>query len=200
MSQQPDTAVAKDTGGSFEPHPEGQYAVVCVDVVNLGVRVEQFQGGEPREAHKAALVFVSGERQDNRDLVIVTLEMTLSMHEKANMRQFLESWRGRSYTPEQAEAGVPLHKLQGQVALASIEHVVTRRGRRFAKIRSIAPLPKSMEPPDAKLLEEYTRPDFFDDRKKEYAAELARHRAQHENGNGYDGAEEDEGYDDDLPF
>lgn len=176
MTQRPDQATAKDSGGSFEAHPEGQYAAVCADVVNFGIRVEDFPGSEPREVAKAALVFVSGQRQENGELTIVTVEMTLSMHEKANMRRFLESWRGKSYSAQQAEAGVPLHKLQGQAALMSIEQITTKRGRLFAKVSSISPLPKDMEPPEPGLLEEYTRPTFLEERKAEYAAALAKHR------------------------
>lgn len=179
MTQKPDEATATGSAGSgFDPHPEGQFGVLCVDVVNLGLRPEEFPGSEPREAPKAALVFASGQVQESGELIIITAEMTLSMHEKANMRQFLESWRGKSYTAEQAETGVPLHKLQGQAGLVSIEHVLTKRQRKFAKIRSISPLPDGMQPPDKSVLEEYVRPEFFEDRKKEYAAQLAEFRAR----------------------
>ena len=200
MTQRPDEATAKDTGGGFESHPEGQFAVVCVDVVNLGLRPEEFPGSEPREAGKAALVFASGQVQDDGSLTIITVEMTLSMHEKANMRQFLESWRGKSYKAEQAEAGVPLHKLQGQTGLASIEHVLTKRGRKFAKVRSISPLPAGMEPPDKTVLEEYTRPDFFSERKKQYAAELVEFRGRHSNKSYDDMPEALDDESDEMPF
>jgi len=200
MTQKPDEATAKDAGGGFDPHSEGQHSLLCVDVVNLGLKIDEFPGSEPKEVGKAALVFASGERHDDNSLVIVTVEMTLSMYEKANMRQFLESWRGRSYPAEQAEAGVPLHKLQGQNGLASIEHITTRRNRLFAKIRSISPLPDGMEPPDPKILDEYERPDFFTERKKEYAQQLAEFRSRRSQApDDYEEAESIED-DDDLPF
>lgn len=178
MSHQPDEAVAKDTGGGFAPHSEGQFAMVCVDVVNLGINVETFQGQDPREVPKVALVFASGERQDDKEksLSIVTSEMTLSANEKANLRKFLESWRGRSYTVEQAEAGLPISRLYGKPALVSVEHVLTRKGRKFAKIISIGPLPKTMPGPDDSVLASYERPKFLTDRKAAYAEALAKHR------------------------
>jgi len=147
-------------------------------VVNLGTKIEQFQDGPIREVDKAALVFVSGERNEDESLRLVTVEMTVSMHEKSNMRKFMESWRGKSYTDEQAQKGVPLHKLHGIPALMSIEHITTRQGRTFAKVVSIGPLPKKMDPPDKMLLEEYIRPDFFAERKKEYAEGVAKHRRE----------------------
>lgn len=200
MTQQPDTATARDMGGGFDPHPEGQFAMTCVDVVNLGTKVERFGDQDPREVEKASLVFASGESQDKGELMIVTVEMTLSMNEKANMRKFLESWRGKSYTAEQAEAGVPLHKLHGQTALVTIEHVTTRRNRRFAKVVSISPLPKQVAAPNGETVASYTRPAFFAERKKEYATLLATYRG--ETNGGYDGMPEaiQEDDDSDLPF
>lgn len=196
MTHKPDEATAKDSGGNFTPHPEGQYAMLCVDVVNLGVNVESFPGQEPREVAKVALVFASGERQADESLTLVTTEMTLSANEKANLRKFLESWRGKSYTAEQAEAGLPVNKLYGQSALVSIEQILTRKGRKFAKIASIGPLPKSMIGADGKLLIEYERPAFFNDRKGAYAAALAKHREAR----GDETPTPDNGGDDDIPF
>jgi hypothetical protein len=176
MSHQPDAVTAKDSGALFAPHSEGQHAMLCVDIVNLGINVEQFGDQEPREVAKVALVFASGERQEDSSLTLVTTEMTLSANEKANLRKFLESWRGRSYTAEQAEAGLPIAKLWGKEALVSVEHVTTRKGRKFAKIVGIAPLPKTMPGPKPELLQEYERPKFLTDRKAQYAEALKKHR------------------------
>ena len=176
MSHKPDEIIAKDSGSNFSPHPEGQFPMVCTDVVNLGINVEQFPGQEPREVAKVALVFASGERQEDKSLTFVTTEMTLSANEKANLRKFLESWRGKSYTAEQAEAGLPISKLYGQQALVSIEHVTTKRGRKFAKIVSIGPLPKAMPGVNGTVLAEYERPKFLLDRKAAYAEALQKHR------------------------
>jgi hypothetical protein len=203
MSHQPDEVVAKQDG-NFQPHAEGQHAVLCVDVVNLGVNVEQYLDNPPREVAKVALVFASGERHTvektgERFLALITVEMALSASDRANLRKFLESWRGKTYTAEQAEAGLPVTKLYSQPALISVEHVTTRKGRKFAKIVSIGPLPKAMPVPDTSLLTEYQRPSFFDERKKQYAAALATHRVKAGDSvptAEYPGGEDD----DDLPF
>lgn len=169
MTQRPDATTAQDKGGGFEPHSEGQHAMLCVDVINLGAKIEQFGDFPAKEVEKVALVFVSGERNEDGSLRLVTVEVTNSMGEKANLRKLLESWRGKSYTEEQAKAGVPIHKLQSQVGLANIEHITTSKKRLFAKLISLTPLPKVMTPPSNDLLEEYVRPEFFDKRKEEYA-------------------------------
>lgn len=199
MSHKPDDVTAKDAGGGFNPHTEGQFAMVCVDVVDLGVNVEVFPGQEPREVPKVALVFASGERQEDGSLTLVTTEMTNSANEKANLRRFLEAWRGRSYSAEQVEAGLPIKLLWSQPALVSIEHVTTRKNKKFAKIKSISQVPHGLAAPDGKVVEEYTRPKFLTDRKAAYATALAKHRTA--TGAGvpepeYPGDDED----DDLPF
>lgn len=175
MAQKPDAVNARDNGGGgFDPHPEGQFAMTCVDVIYLGWKLEQYPGSPEKEVEKAALVFASGERHDG-GLHIVTAEMTVSMGEKANMRRVLQSWRGKSYTPEQVAQGVPLDKLHGQHALVNVEHITTKAGRKFAKIGSIGPLPKVMQPPPG-VMDEYTRPAYFATRKEEYAKGIAAHR------------------------
>lgn len=200
--QRPDEAIAKDSGANFAPHSEGQHVMFCVDVVNLGINVEQYQNQEPREVAKVALVFASGETQPDKpdDLTLVTTEMTLSAGETSNLRKFLQNWRGKDYTPEQAAAGLPIAKLHGQGALISVQHVLTKRGKQFAKIASIAPLPKAMALPDvesAKLLADYTRPEFLTKRKVQYAENLKRHRTD---GDGPESPADQSDNDDDLPF
>ena len=179
MTQKPDNATAQDSGGGFTPHSDGQHGVICADVVNLGMKLESYQDTPPYESPKVCLVFVSGERQEeDNSLVVVTTEMTLSASDKANLRKFLEAWRGKSYSDEQVEEGLPLHKLQGQAGLISVEHVLTKKKRKFAKIVSIAPLPKGMPQPAKELLAEYTRPKFLEDRKAEYAKQVAKYRVE----------------------
>ena len=174
MAQKPDTVDAKDTGTNFIPHPEGQFAARCVDIIDLGVKPETYPGQDTREVQKTALVFASGELNEDGFLHVVWGEYTNSMHEKANLRRLLEQWRGKAYTDDEAKTGVPLHKLHNQPALIVVEHKTSQRGRTYARISSITPLPRQMEPPD---VGEYTRSDYWEDRKREYAEAVIKHHA-----------------------
>lgn len=178
MAQQPDTVTAKNSGGDFEAHPEGQFPAVCVDVVDLGQKVDEYQG-KKKVLPKVALVFASGERHKTgeKGLILVTQEMTNSAADLSKLRPFLENWRGKSYTPEQIAAGLPLHKLHGQAGLITVEHKITKKGNAFAKIRSISPLPPVMTAPEG-VLDEYTRPKFLMDRKAQYLKELNEYAAK----------------------
>ena len=198
-----DQVTAKDSGVKFTPHPEGQFVAVCRDVINLGERVEQYQNNPPRIVEKCALVFQTTERNaDTGEPHIVSAEFTVSMNEKAGLRLLLEAWRGKSYTDEQAEAGVPVHKLVGQAALISVEHKKSAGGRTYAKIKTIAGVPKGLEVP---AMNGYERAEFWTKRKEEYAAEVSKHRAAHAPPKGRDNDFSDfrealDAEDDDLPF
>ena len=187
---------ARSEESKFKPHPEGTLAAVCVDVIDLGKKVDEWQGKTKVQA-KCALVFMTGKTNpDTGDLHDVSIEFTVSMGDKSNLRRFLESWRGKKYTEEQAEKGVPIHKLAGQPALITVEHHKSSKGRTYARILSVSPLPEGLLPPS---LPTYTRAPFWADRKKAYADELARlQAASHPTDDGREF--EAPADDDDLPF
>ena len=199
-----DTVTARDEGQKFTPHPEGQFAAVCVDVVNLGERVEQFKDQPKKLVPKVALVFQTGEvNADTGDLHQVSVEFTVSMGEKANLRKFLEAWRGKKYTDEQAEEGVPVHKLEGQAGYITVEQRKAKSsGNTYATINAIMPLPKGMMKP---TLPAYTRPEFWTERKKANAEAAAAFKRELHPVGAAAGSFEDfpealDGGDDDLPF
>jgi len=165
----------KDKGGSYDPHPEGQFVVQCVDMIDLGERVDSYQG-RTKIVHKVALVFVSDELNDETGQpFLLSREFSVSLFAKSNLRQFLEGWRGKKYEDGQLEEdGLPLHKLVGQVGLATIAHNVSQQGRTYANLQSLVPLPKKLPAPDFPA---YERPGYYTERKAQYAAEVEAHRA-----------------------
>lgn len=192
----PDHVMARDSGKKFSPHPEGQFAARCVDVIDLGDRWKEFPGSPGKITPVCALLFETGEINEEGVPYTVAKEFTVSMHEKSALRQFLESWRGKSYSEAEARAGVPLDKLTGHPALVSVEHRTSAGGRTYATFRTIAPLPKAMPAPE---LPAYTRADYWAERKAEYAVEVAKHAPSHAF-QAPPPAFEDDDLSDDLPF
>lgn len=159
----------------FAPAPEGQYVAVCVDVIDLGDKVEQYQTNPPKLVHKVALVFqIAADNPDTGKPYEPYVEFTLSFNEKAGLRKFLERWRGRAYKETEAAQGVPLHKLDGKPCLLTLEHKTSQAGRVYAKVNNVSPLPNGLT---AITPSGYTRADFWTTRKGEYADEAARFRA-----------------------
>lgn len=166
-----DTLTATASDAKFSPHPEGQFAARCVDVVDLGEKVEQYPGFPQRLSHKCLLIFRTGQTNaDTGEIIDIAKEFTVSMGEKANLRKFLEDWRGKSYQAAQIEQGVPLHKLTGQPALITVEHKTSGKGRTYANVKGITPLPPQMAVA-APSAEGYTRAEYIEERKKTYAQE-----------------------------
>lgn len=175
----PDTLTIKASGAQFTPHPEGQFVAVCVDVIDLGENVEQFQGQPAKLAHKCALVFRTGERNEaTGEYIDIGREFTASMNEKANLRKFLEQWRGKPYTNEQVERdGVPVDKLYGQPALLTVSHKQSNQGRTYANITACVGVPKQMRGalPDAAG---YARAEYWTEKKGKYAEAARTFRGQ----------------------
>jgi len=196
-----DHKTAKDDGPTYEPHPKGQFAARCCDVIDLGFKVESFQQQDAELKDKTALVFRTDAplREDGK-LWQIGQEFTHSMGKKSNMRKFLQDWRGEPYTEEEAKAGVPLDKLEGVPALVTIAHKVSGAGNTYAIIAGIAPLPKKMLA-DAPGLEGYTRAEFWQTRKDEYAKAAHAFRARLPTQPASDpGEPAPDEPDDDLPF
>ena len=183
MPYKPDAVTATmNASADFERHPEGSHLMVCVDVINLGTKVqEDLQGKKPpRLVPRVALVFASGERDSQTgDLLTVQTEFTVSMHDKSNLRPFLAAWRGKSYTDDEAMAGAPLDKLAGKAALVTVEHKQSKQGRTFANIAAISPLPKAMREAIPDLSADYERGAWWDKKKAAYAEESAKFAADH---------------------
>lgn len=199
----PDVVTAKGSSESrFKNHAAGQYTAQCVDVIDLGERVVTYQGKPTELRNKIALVFRTGHvNPDTGDLIDVSMEYTLSLFETANLRQFLEAWRGKSYTVEQVDEGVPLDKLNLQWALISVEEKTSQKGRPYSIIKSISPLPAAMPHP---VFPEYKRPEYWGERKLEYASESKVYRdaigAQAASTNDFAAPPKPEVTNDDLPF
>lgn len=186
-------------GTKYVPHSAGVHPMICVDVIDLGLKPDQYQGGPLKLKHYIALVFASGERNEDGELVTVQQEFTYSMHENAKLRAFVQQWRGKPYASDAEAAALRLDAMEGAAGLVNVAHKTSKQGREYAVIVSISPLVKGMAKP---VVEGYTRPAFWQTRKEEYARLAAPHLAPKS------GSEHDlsdfpqalDGEDDDLPF
>lgn len=147
---------APKSDGDFKSLEPGTYAAVCDQVVNIGVQKIEFQD-EIKNVEQVYLRFeVPAERLDYIDKqgnsqnrpMIIGLTCTNSLHEKAKLRHYLESWRGRAFTDEELE-NFDLTNILGKACLLTVIHRVSQRGKSYAAISGIAPLMKGMEVPKA---------------------------------------------------
>lgn len=159
-------------------HPIGQFAAKCVDAIDLGENPEAFDKSKPAKLkRKGVVVWLTGEvNPDTGHPFEVSVEYTLSLFEGSNIRTALESWRGKTYSDEEIEKGdIPLHKLVGQWCMLTMAHKPTQKGRTRAAPISVVKLHDAIPKP---TLAEYTRAEFWDKKKAEYAEAAAKFRKE----------------------
>lgn len=156
---------------AFTPAPVGTHHAVCVDVIDLGETVEQYQNEAPRLTYKVALVFQTDEENpDTGKRYEPSIEFTASFGQKAKLRKMLGGWRGKPYSDEEALAGAPLHKLVGVNAMLSILHKTSKAERTYAVIDAIGSPMKGLP----KIVPaKYERSEHWAKRKEEYSAKVA---------------------------
>ena len=141
----------KDNGGKslYPPLEPDSYPAVCCMVADIGEQYSEMFGKSSRKVLfvwelPTALVDVGG------DMVPRTISetYTMSLNEKAALRQRLEGWRGRVFTPAELE-GFDLGKVLGQPCLLNIIQAQKKDGTPYSKINGVSRLPKSMPVPQA---------------------------------------------------
>jgi hypothetical protein len=174
---------------TFAPTPVGTQPAVCVDLVDLGETVDQYEDQPARLVHKIALVFQTDEQNpDTGKRYEPSIEFTIGTEfergqgikntfgARSKLRKMLGAWRGKPYTDEEARAGAPLHKLVGVNAVLNILHKTSKQERVYAVIESIALPHKSA----IKIVpHEYTRSEHWARRKEEYARKVEEFKAAH---------------------
>ncbi len=136
---------AKDTPSTFELPPEGTHLAVCYLVVDLGLQPNTFNPDKPK--HKVLIGWELPEEKmtDGRPFAISSI-YTISLNEKAVLRQHLEAWRGRKFT-EQELAGFNLRNVLGAPCQLSIVHNTVPSGKTYANVAAVMALPKGMQKP-----------------------------------------------------
>lgn len=137
--------VSAPKGGDFTPAPEGLHHAVCVDVWPLWREKSTFPNdrGEFPMKTLTRIVWVLDEMMEDGRPFQVTKRYTASLHEKANLRKELESWRGRAFTEEELQS-FDLEKLIGVNCQLQVVHNKGKQGGIFANVAAIVKLGKGM--------------------------------------------------------
>jgi hypothetical protein len=142
-------------GGDFKQLPAGNHLAVCDIVADLGIQ----PGNDlyPKSKPQVYIRFeVPSERieweKDGKKMegpAIIGRIFTASMHEKAGLRIFLESWRGRKFNDEEASVFDVSAILGKACMLNAVENL--KDGKVRVKIGNVSPLPKGFTAPGAEL-------------------------------------------------
>ena len=142
----------KSAGGDFEVAPEGVFLARCYKMVDVGTQTETGQYGT-KESRKIYLYWEllanadggdAPKTEDGRPFSIFN-NYKLSMHQKANLRKHLDSWRGKKFTQDEA-AEFDITKLLDKFCLIQIGHSTSKDGQKtYANVDSIMHTKKTVE-------------------------------------------------------
>lgn len=143
-------------GGDFKLVPQGTHIAVCFLVADIGMQETSYGlkhkvivGWElPQET-----IEIDGEEKP----MIIYQNYTASLSEKANLRQDLESWRGRAFTPQEL-AGFDLFNVLGHPCMVSVIHNESGQ-KTYANVQTVTSLPKGMNKPTATRTVKYSSED-----------------------------------------
>jgi len=146
--------VAKSSGQDFENEllPAGTHTAVCYAMIDLGTQDTEFNGVKSKKRQVRIVWELTDERKvfdeaRGEEPLSAGKNFTLSMHEKAGLRKFIENWRGTKYSDSEAEA-VEITVLLGVPCLLSIAHGKNETtGKEYAQINSASKLIKGMAKP-----------------------------------------------------
>lgn len=138
--------IASTQSDNYELCPSGTMAAICYRVIDLGTQQTNYDGQIKRSKKINLSWELPGEKMaDGVRVFSIHKRYTLSLHEKATLRQDLEAWRGTPFTDEQL-AGFDISKLLGAPCLLGVIHTM-KDGKTYANISSILKIPKGMPAP-----------------------------------------------------
>ena len=130
---------------------------VLFSEVDLGTQKVTWDG-EDKWTPKIRLAFelpdqvIEGEVVENGKTtkvtkpMVVSIELTRSLGERATLRKLLEQWRGAAFTSKEL-ASFNLKNLLGKACLLTLVHKTSQAGRQYCAIQGMAKLPKGMKAP-----------------------------------------------------
>jgi len=145
--------------------PEGLHSAVCYAVVDLGNQWKEGSSNGQSWAKWTECITLLWEVPKFRDEfegddrpMVASREFTLSLHKKANLRPFLQGWRGKSFSSEEL-AGFDISKLIGVSCQLQIIH---NEAGTWANVTAAMPATKKLTPENKTILfniEDNTIPD-----------------------------------------
>lgn len=150
------TAPKPSEGGNFAPTPAGNFIGRCFGLIDLGTQTNETGDFVGKSNHKIKVEFeLFGEDGEGNPMTIdvdgkampmvISKDYTLSMHEKSTLRKELGSWRGKAFLDDDEAVAFDITKLVGAYAMVNIAHKTNAKGKTYANIANLSPLPSALK-------------------------------------------------------
>lgn len=143
--------IAKATeGNGYTPVPAGMHLARCYKIVDLGSQKTEYKG-QIKIQHKIMLQFEVWSEDENGnptttpkgEPLSISKRYTLTLVEKAALRNDLKTWRGRDFTAEELR-GFELKNVLGVWAMLSVSRDTGANGKEYTNIQAIMPVPMNV--------------------------------------------------------
>jgi hypothetical protein len=147
--------VASDAGGSgnFKRVPAGVHIGRCYSLIDLGTQTTDGQYGIKAQ-HKIRIGWeLFGEDENGGPLeadvdgkqmpMTISKSYTVSLHEKARLRQDLSAWRGKDFSEDEAKA-FDVSRLVGAYCMVNVTTSETN-GKTYSNVAGLTPLPAALK-------------------------------------------------------
>lgn len=144
------------SGGDFQPLEGGSYIAICNAVIDLGLQPGSTQYPDPKQQIllnfelPTELTEFDGESKPRN----ISRRFTASMHEKAALRNFVESFFGKPFPNNGAASDFDLKNLLGRRGMLIVQQV-SRGNKTYANITGASPVPKGMTADQPQVFENF---------------------------------------------
>jgi len=145
--------LAKLKPSEFKPLDAGTHLAICDAVVAVGLQETKFGIKDTLflrfEVPAERIQYIKdGEEID--EPMTIWARYNNNLHEKAKLRQHLEAWRGKDFTPQEEVDGFDLSTLLGKPCVISVKH--NQNGNKtYANVDTVAKIMKGQEIPPQEL-------------------------------------------------
>lgn len=130
---------AKGGSGDFEKAPPGNHPAVLIGLIGMGIQENEF-GGEKTRQRRAMFVWeLVTEKNKAGGSFIIGIDLTVSLNEKAKLRQWIEARTGKPM-PEGHE-----YDLSKELGKPCMLNVTEKNG--YPKVAGMAAVPKGFTVP-----------------------------------------------------
>jgi len=143
--------IAKQSDVVFELVPAGNHVARCYSMIEIGTEESEFQG-KKKNLYKVRITWELPNEKKVFDVAkgeqpfSISKDYTLSMFDQANLRQDLESWRGKEFTDIEAKS-FDIAKLIGVPCMLNVIHKASQAGKMSSRVSGVTPIPKGFQCP-----------------------------------------------------
>lgn len=115
--------IPESGGGNYEQVPAGTHNAICIGIVDQGTHVSPFKNDKGQEVSNRQIRMwfeLPDELNSEGKPHTISTWVTLSMHERAKLRAYVDAWRGKPMTDAERKVFDP-KTLIGQACSLSVK-------------------------------------------------------------------------------